>query len=292
MDTSRHPAVWAPLVCFLILSNCAKHKIAPLGSYGPATPAVADPAPTPVQVRPVQPEKSVSQAKRAKAELNRLLAEPPRMSFAPESGVVSRKEPAPKIDKITILVDTSGAKLRPDSEAIIQIALKPLAGEFLFLCPDQMRIGSPADCRFSTKESLTDFFKDQLLALGVDPAQADSATILVHTGLTSHDKNAFDVHAVPAGSSSSNDRTWHVVPNSPGDHKLDLTVTASARIVSASDVRGEPVEMVRSVTVTGAVNFLNGYGPAVLGVVAVLGLLAGISWLFWRRAWPSVFSSR
>lgn len=291
MDTNKRRMVWAPLVCFLILSNCAKHKLAPLGASAPVTPAVAVPAPPPVRILPTQPEKNVIQAKRAKPDLNSLLNEPPRMTFSPDRNVI-RKEVPQKIDKITILVDTTEGKLRPDSEAIIQIALKPLASEFLFLCPDQMRLGSPADCRFSTKESLSDFFKDQLLALGVDPAQAGAATILVRADLTSHDKNAFDIRAVPASSSSSNDRIWHVVPHNPGDHKLDLTVTASARIVSAGDVQGEPVEMVRSVAVIGVGNFLNGYGTAVFGCLAALGLLAGISWALWRGARPPAFSSR
>ena len=297
MQASMSGKYWLPLVCLAILPSCTKHKLTPLGAGAPPTPAVT----APVATRPAaaestktaQPAKQLTQAKAGPAgrvEVNRLLKEPPRMSFSPDGHLV-RKD-APKIEKITILVETGDGTLRPDSLAIIQIALKELADEFLFLCPDRMRAGSPEDCRFTTKEGLNEIFRDKLIALGVDSSQAAAVTTLVHTDLTSPDKNAFDIRAVPANKTSSVDQLWHVVPRNPGDHKLELRVTPSARIVSAGDVQGEPVLLIRSVTIIGGDNFFNDYGPVLIGCLAALGLFAWIAWTLWRTAPPSALRSR
>ena len=215
---------------------------------------------------------------------------PPRRSCSPDADVVRRE--VPKVDKITVLVETGDGTLRPDSQAIIQIALKQLADEFLFLCPDHMRAGSSEDCRFTTKEGLNEFFRDKLIALGVESSQVAAVTTRVHTELTSPDKNAFDIRAVPANNTSSVEQLWHVVPRNPGDHKLELRVTPTARIVSAGDVQGEPVLLVRSVAIIGIDTFFNDYGPVLIGSLAAFGLFAWIAWTVWRNARPSAFSSR
>jgi hypothetical protein len=293
MQGSMSSKYWLPVVCLAILPNCAKHKLIPLGATIPPSAAVT----APVAARPVasatkiaQPVQKMTQAKAGPAEVNRLLQEPPRMSFSPDGHVV--KKEVPKVDKITVLVETGGGTLRPDSQAIIQIALKQLADEFLFLCPDHMRAGSSEDCQFTTKEGLNEFFRDKLIALGVESSQAAAVTTRVHTDLTSPDKNAFDIRAVPANNPSSVEQLWHVVPRNPGDHKLELRVTPTARIVSAGDVQGEPVLLVRSVAIIGVDTFFNDYGPVLIGSLAAVGLFAWIAWTVWRNARPSAFSSR
>jgi hypothetical protein len=293
MHGSMSGKCWLPVLCLAILPNCAKHKLTPLGAIVPPSPAVTVPVAAPPvapEIKIAQPAQKVTQAKAGSAEVNRLLREPPRMSFSPDGRVV-RKD-VPKIDKITILVGTGGGTLRPDSQAIIQIALKPLADEFLFLCPDRMRTGASEDCRFTTKEGLNDFFRDNLIALGVEASQAAAVTILLHTDLTSPDKNAFDIRAVPANNTSSAGELWHVIPRIPGDHKLELRVTPTARMMSASDVQGEPVLLVRSVAIIGVDTFFNDYGPAMIGSLALLGVFAWIWWAIWRNARPSALSSR
>ena len=285
---------WLPVVCLAILTNCAKqHKLTPIGATPPPSlaitaPVATRPAASATKIAP--PASKVTQVKAGPAEVNRLLQQPPRMSFSPDGHVV-RKE-VPKIDKITVLVETGDGTLRPDAQAIIQIALKQLADEFLFLCPDHMRAGAPEDCRFSTKEGLNDFFREKLIALNVEASQAAAVTILVHTELTSPDKGAFDIRAVPATNPSSVEQLWHVVPRSPGDHKLELRVTPTARIVSAGDVQGEPMLLVRSVAIVGVDTFFNDYGPVLIGCLAAFGLFAWIAWTVWRNARPSAFSSR
>jgi hypothetical protein len=295
MARSTYGKCWLSVVCLVILANCAKHKLTPIAT--PFPPATAPITNGPVAAPPVVPEskpaqmaKKVAQSKRQGTEMNRLLLEPPRMSFAPDGRVLT-KDTRP-IDKITVLVDTGTGSLRPESEVIIQNALKVLADQFLFLCPDHMRAGSAEDCRFKTKEGLNDFFRVQLLEQGVEASEAGAVTVLVHADLTSADKNAFDIHTVPAASPSSGEELWRVVPRNSGDHKLELRVTPSARIVSAGDVQGEPVVLDYSVSVIGADTFFNDYGPAIIGCLAALGLLAWIAWTLWRNARPSVFSSR
>ena len=293
MQGSMSGKIWLPVVCLAILPNCAKHKLMPLGATVPQSPTFT----APVAARPAasttkiaQPVQKMTQAKAGPAEVNRLLQEPPRTSFSPDGHVV--KKAVPKVDKITVLVETGGGTLRPDSQAIIQIALKQLADEFLFLCPDQMRAGSSEDCRFTTKEGLNEFFRDKLIALGVESSQVAAITTRVHTDLTSPDKNAFDIRAVPANNTSSVEQLWHVVPRNPGDHKLELRVTPTARIVSAGDVQGEPVLLVRSVAIIGVDTFFNDYGPVLIGCLAAFGLFAWIAWTVWRNVRPSAFSSR
>lgn len=294
MQRSMSGKRWLPVLCLVILPNCAKHKLAPLGGGVLPSPALTAPfaarSAAPEITKTAQPARSVTQAKAGSAEVNRLLQEPPRMSLSPDSHVVRRD--VPKIDKITVLVDTGSGTLRPDSQAIVQIALKQLGDEFLFLCPDRMRTGAPEDCRFTTKEGLNDSFRDNLIALGVEASQTAAVTILVHTELTSSDKNAFDIRAVAANDASSAGQLWHVIPRIPGDHKLELRVTPTARIGSAGDVRGEPVLLARSVSIVEVNNFLNDYGPAIVGSLVVLGLFAWIWWTIWRNARPSAFSSR
>lgn len=285
---SRYRAYWAPVVCLLILANCAKHKLAPIGAGIPSPSPVTSPvgpATPPAQNPAAPPEKKVAVVKRSGPDVNRLLQEPPRMSFSPEGRV--KKGPAPPVDKITVLVDTGSGAIRADSEAIIQIALKPLASQFLFLCPDHMRLGSPDDCRLTTKEALNDFFRQQLEALGVADSAAATVTVLVHADLVTADKNSFDIRAAAANSPSSSEQVWRIVPRNSGDHKLALRVTPSARIASAGEVKGEPVELVRSISVVGVNTFFSDYGPAMIGSLAALGLIA---WALWRGARLSQFS--
>jgi hypothetical protein len=285
---------WLPVVYLVILTSCAKHKLTPIGATPPSNPAITAPVaalPSASATKIVSPAQKVTQAEARAAEVNRLLQEPPRMSLSPDGHVV--RKGVPKVDKITILVETGGGTLRPDSQAIIQIALKQMADEFLFLCPDHMRAGAPEDCRFTAKESLNDFLREKLIALNVEASQAAAVTILVRTDLTSPDKDAFDIRVVPATDPSSVEQLWHVVPRSPGDHKLELSVTPTARIVSSGDVQGEPVLLVRSVAIIGVDNtFFNEYGPVVIGCLAALGLFAWIAWAVWRNARPSALSSR
>jgi hypothetical protein len=292
MEGSRYRSYWLPLVCLILFESCAKQKLGPLGASVPSLPPVATPvgpATPPSQSPAAQPEKQVAQGKRAGPDVNRLLREPPSMSFSPD-GRALKKADAPTADKITVLVDAGSGAIRAD-EVIIQIALKPLASQFLFKCPDRMRVGAPNDCRFTAKESLNDFLREQLVALGVTASQAATVTVLIHTDLTPLDKNSFDIRAAAASNSSSIEQIWRVVPRSSGDHKLTLRVTPSVRIASASDVKGEPVELVRSVSVEGVNTFFTTYGPATIGSLA-LALLAAIAWTLWRGARPSVFSSR
>jgi hypothetical protein len=293
MQRSMYGKCLLSAVCSLILADCAKHKLTPLGTplSPPSTTRVPGGSPPALsESRAPQPEKKVIQAKGAAPEVNRLLLDPPRMSFS--AGSNAPKKDVQKIDKITLLVDTGEGTLRPESEATIQIALKTLADQLLFVCPDHMRVGTAEDCRFAIKGALDDLFRGQLLALGVSASQAAAVTILVHADLTSQDKNAFDIHAVAANKPSSTEQLWRIVPRNSGDHKLELSVTPSARIVAAGDVQGVPVLLVHSISVNGGENFFNEYWPAMIGCLAALGLFAWIAWTLWRNARPSAFSSR
>jgi hypothetical protein len=295
MVLSRYGRSWLPAICLVILMNCAKHKLTPVAAPFPPAPApttnvpVAAP-PAVADSKPAQTEKKVAQAKRQGPESNRLLLEPPRMSFAPDRHVQSNNTRS--IDKITVLVDAGTGTLRPESEVIIQNAMRVLSDQFLFLCPDHMRVGSAEDCRFKTKEELDDFFRVQLVEQGVEASQAGAVTVVMHADLTSADKNAFDIRAVPTANSSPGEELWRVAPRNPGDHKLKLRVTPSARIMSDGEVQGEPILLDHPVSVGGADTFFNDYGPALIGCLAALGLLAWIAWTLWRHARPSVLSSR
>jgi len=283
-----------PAVCLLILVNCAKHKLTPVATPFPPAPALsvpaAPPAPGIAESKPEEPSKKVAQLKRSASDVNRLLLEPPRMSFAPD--VRALKKDVPKIDKITFLVNTGDGTMRPEAEITIHAALQALADQFLFLCPDHMRVGAPAECHFKTKEGLNDFFRVKLLELGVQASEAGAASVLVQADLISADDNAFDIRAAAPDNPASGEKLWHVAARNPGDHKLELSVTPSARILSVGDVQGTPVVLTRSVSVVVPENFFNDYGPAVVGSLAALGLVAWIAWTLWRNARPSVFSSR
>src|SRR5580693_2607185 len=116
MVLSRYSKCWLPIVGLVILMNCAKHKLTPVASPFPATPTTNVPvAAEPVaESKTAHPVKKVIQAKSGGPEVDRLLLEPPRMSFAPD-GHILRKDARP-IDKITVLVDAGTGSLRPASE--------------------------------------------------------------------------------------------------------------------------------------------------------------------------------
>jgi hypothetical protein len=292
MVLRKYGKLWPAIVCLLLLTSCAKHKLAALGAPTPPAPTVDVPVAAPAAVpesKPQEPAKKVAQAKRAAPDVNRLLLEPPRMNFAREAR--SSKKDVPPIDKITFLVNTGDGTLRPESEVTIQNALRAIQDQFLFLCADRMRVGATEDCRFKTKAGLDDFFRVQLLRQGVETSEAGGATILVHAELISADHSAFDIRAVKA-SASSGEQLWHVVPRNQGDQKLELTVTPTARIMSLGDVQGQPEMLDHPVAVSGGETFFNDYGPAVIGSLAALGLLAWIAWTLWRNSRPSVFSNR
>jgi hypothetical protein len=285
---------WLPAVCLLLLVNCAKHKLTPVATPFPSAPTMNVPVPAPApaiaESTPAEPAKKVAQVKRSASDVNRLLLDPPRMSFAPD--VRALRKDVPRIDKITFLVNTGDGTMRPESETTVHAALQALSDQFLFLCPDQMRVGAPAECHFKTKEGLNDFFRVKLLELGVQASEAGAASVLVHADLISADDNAFDIRAASPSNPSSGEQLWHVTARNPGDHKLELSVTPSARILSVGDVQGTPVVLTRFISVAAPESFFNDYGPAVIGSLAALGLLAWIAWTLWRNARPSVFSSR
>jgi hypothetical protein len=286
-------------VCILILASCAKHKLTPLlGTPLPSPPTIG----VPVQrhVSPLllvastaeQPENNVNQGEGGVPEAIRLLlVEPPRMSLS--AGPHAPKPHAPKkkvskIDPIIFLVDLRDESLHPDSEVSIQTALKAVAGQLLFLCPDRMRAGSAEDCRLTARQSLNDLFRDQLLEQGVPALQAAAVPILVRADLTSPGKKAFEIRTVAANSPSSGEHLWRVVPRESGNHKLELKVTLSARPASTGDVQSVPVVLVHSVSVIGGGNFLNEYWPVMIVCLAAMALFAALR----RSVRPSAFSNR
>jgi len=283
-------------VCILILAGCAKHKLTPLlWTPRPSPPTIGVPAQPDVspasffESKAEQPENKVNQGEGGAAEAIRLLlVEPPRMSLS--AGPHAPKKKVSKIDPIIFLVDLRDGSLHSDSVVTIQNALKAVASQLLFLCPDRMRAGSAEDCRLTTRRSLNDLFRDQLLKQGVPALQAAAVPILVHADLTSPIKNAFDIRAVAANSPTSAEYLWRVVPRKTGNHNLELNVTLSARIASAADEQAVPVVLVHSISVIGGSNFLNEYWPAMIGCLAAVALLA--VWPLWRRARPSAFGNR
>jgi hypothetical protein len=266
------------VVCILILANCAKHKLTPLSG-----------TPLPARRTVEQAGNNVNQGEGGAPEAIRLLlVEPSRMSLSAKPH--APKEDVSKNDRITVLVDLRYGTLHPDSAVTIQNALKASASQLLFLCPDRMHSGSAEHCRLTTRGSLNDFFRDQLLEQGVPALQAGAVPILVHADLTSPSKNAFDIRAAATNSPSSAEHLWRVVPRNPGNHKLELNVTLSARIASAGDLRGVPMVLVHSVSVIGGETFLNEYRPVTIACLAAVVLFA--AWALWRRVRPSAFSNR
>jgi hypothetical protein len=287
MQRSAYGKCLLSAVCILVLANCARHKVTPFSNFLPSPPVMDAPVGSPPvlsEIRAAQPEKAVSQAERGAPEVSRLILEPPRMGLS--AGLHAPREDVVKNGDIRFLVVIGDGTLRPDSKVTIQDALKALASELLFLCPDRMRAGSAEECSFTAKRSLNDLFKDQLLEQGVPASQATAVTVLAHADLTSPDKGAFDIHAEHAA--SSDEQSWRVVPRNPGDHKLELRTTLGARIAAAEDVQGAPVVLVHSVSVTGGKTFLNEYWQAMIRGLAALALFAWIARALWRSARPSV----
>jgi hypothetical protein len=277
------------LACLLVTASCAKHKLNPIGAAAPTVPASSLPA-TPVpQTQVAQAGVTGGPAKKPGPDVNQLLLEPPRMSFSRDMN----KQPGSrhKVDKVTILVDAGTGNIPPEATGIVENALSTLSGQFLFLCPDRMRAGVTADCRFTTKEGTNDFFTALLIEQGVETSEAAAVTLLVAADLISPDKNAFDIRAVPDNLSTVG-QVWHVLPANAGEHELELRLIPSARISSGEVVQGPPVILHRSVSVVGVDVFFNQYGPAIIGSVAALGLLTALAWMLWRNGRLSIFSSR
>ena len=277
------------IACILLLAGCARHKLVPVAT--PLAPKIGVPtAPqrTASENAASFADKKVVQAVNGSAEVNRLLSESPRMNLS--AGPRPVKKDGQTIDKITVLVDSADGTLRPNSQGMIQKAFAPLADQFLLVCPDRMRVGTTGDCRFAARASLEDLFREQLVWQGVPASEAADTTLLVHADLTTPEKNAFDIRAV-AANSTSNEQLWHIAPLNPGDHKLELRVTLGAKVGSAEEVPGAPVVLVREVSVIGE-NFFNQYWPEMLGCAAILALFGWIAMTFWRDARPSAFSSR
>ncbi len=282
------------VACILVLTGCAKHKLAPLGTPVPPPATAAAPVtPQPIssRSRPAPGEKQGLQAVGRSLEVNRLLNEPPRMALAPAGHPAKpAKKEDQHVDKITVLVDTTDGTLRPTSAAMIQKAFAPLAKEFLLVCPDKLRVGTTGDCRFAGRVPLEDLFREQLVLQGIPASEALATTLLVHADLSSPEKNAFDIRPAAANGASS-EQLWHVAPLSAGDHKLELKVTLTARVGSAGGVSGAPLVLVRSISVAGQ-NFFNQYWPAMIGCAAILGLFGWIAMTFWRNARPSALNCR
>jgi hypothetical protein len=97
---------WLPVLCLAILTDCAKHKLVLVGASVPPSPAVTVPVAAQQaaasETKSAQSAQKVAKTKAGPAEVNRLLQEPPHMSFS-QDGHVARKD-IPRIDKITMLV--------------------------------------------------------------------------------------------------------------------------------------------------------------------------------------------
>ncbi len=289
----KHSDCLLSVVCLLVLSNCANRKLAPVASPLSSLPApvvtIRSPAATAGR-EAAQPERKATQPKPVDPEIGQLLPGPPRMNFSPARANAPRKE-VQRIDKITMLVNSDDGTLLPNSEFTIQNALKPLADQMLFVCPDRMRVGAPVDCRFATKGGLDDFFRSKLLELGVPAPEAAMFLTVVSADLLSPDRGAFDIRAVKTDRASSNEQLWRVTPRSSGDHRLELNVKLGARTASAGEVQGAPVLLVHTVSVIDG-NFLTEYWPAMIGCLAALALFTWIVWTLWHNARPSAVSNR
>ena len=285
---------WArSAACIVALAGCARHKLTPVATPLPSQPAIGAPAVAaraPSEIKIAPSDKKAAQPVNSAAEVNRLLNEPPRMNLVPGLRSAKAGKDVQRVDKITVLVDTTDGTLRPTSEAMIQNAFMPLADQFLLVCPDRMRVGTTGGCRFAPKEPLEELFRQQLVWQGVPASEAEATTLLVHADLTSPEKNTFDIRPAEP-KRPSGEQLWRVAPLNAGDHKLELKVTLSARIGSAGEVQSAPVVLVRSVSVVGE-TFFNQYWPAMIGCAALLGLFGWIAMTFWRNAQPSAIGSR
>jgi hypothetical protein len=289
------------VVCILILASCAKHRVTPLLVHPlPSPPTMGVPVESALSLAALfestaeQPENNVNLGEGGVPETIRLLlVEPPRMSLSGGPHVPKPRAPkkgVSKIDPIVFLVDLRDGTLHADSAVTFQNALQAVASQLLFLCPDRMLTGSAEDCRLTTRRSLNDLFRDELLEQGVPALQAAAVPILVHADLTSPSRNAFDIRAVAANSPSSGEHLWRVVPRHPGDHKLELKVRLSARIASAGDLQVMPVVLVHSVSVIGGGTFLNEYRWVMIGCLAAVALFCARA--LWRSTRTSAFSNR
>ena len=256
-----------PTVCVMILASCAKRSVSPLNTLR-APPLSGVPGATPPLVtesRATQRNRSVLLKPASKASP---AAHPTQL---PENNAQSLRTLA-----FVVPVEDLGATIRDELNTLASTELS-------FECPSQMRVGFADHARLTIRRSLNNQFRDQLEARGIPASYAAAIVILVDADLTSRDKDALDVFVEMSPDKRPSDgRVWRVRALYPGNHKLNLKVTLSARIPSAGEVQGIPVTLSRSVSVVGGENSPTPYRPGIAGCLAGL-LCAWIAWTLWRN---------
>ncbi len=258
-----------PTVCVMVLASCTKRSVSPLNTLrAPPLSAVRGAAP------PLVTESKATQQRNRSALLK------PASKASPAAHPAQRPEnDAQPLRTLAFVVPVEelGATVRDELNTLASTELS-------FECPSQMRAGFADHARLIIRRTLNDQLRDRLEARGIPASYAAAIVVHVDADLTSRDKDALDifVEMSPDKRRPSDDRVWRVRALYPGNHELNLKVTLIARIPSAGEVQGIPVNLSRSISVVGGENSPTPYRPGIAGYLTGL-LCAWIAWTLWRN---------
>jgi hypothetical protein len=153
-----------------------------------------------------------------------------------------------------------------------------------------MRAGSTEHFRLTTKQDLNDVLKQQLQLRGIPDEYLTGIITLLVADLPTPADEAFAIRPEnPAAGHSVDTWVWRIEARKPGNHKLDLKVTLTARIPSRGEVESSAT-ISRSIAVDAGSFYLDRYWPGIAGTLA--GLMgAALVWTMLRSR-RAVFSHR
>jgi hypothetical protein len=149
-----------------------------------------------------------------------------------------------------------------------------------------MRVGSTYDVRLTTKQNLNDLLRQKLQDQGIPAEYLKGIITLAVADVLVPADNAFAIRPEesPAGHSSDS-WVWHVEARQPGNHKLELIVTLSARIPSRGELEANAAMLSRTIAVDADPSYGNFFDRHWLEMAgSMAGLMAAwLIWLVWRN---------
>ena len=276
------------------MANCQKHSAKPFPAFLPPPAKAADSPTLPSATRPSLPDGERTQVNPNPTAANKAASKSPAIAHSksqpePSAALNFQAQPNLPVDSLDVelrIKSAVGGWKTVNLATAIRDALEAFTPSgFILECPVRMRVGSTYDVRLTTRQNLNDLLRQKLQDQGIPAEYLKGIITLAVADMLSLADNAFAIRPEESAAGHSSDTwVWRVEARQPGNHKLDLIVTLSARIPSRGEVEANAAMLSRTVAVDADPSygdFIDRYWLKMAGSMAgVMG--AWLIWMLWR----------
>jgi hypothetical protein len=281
-------------LCILLMANCQKHSAKPFPAFLPPPAKAADSPTLPSATRPSLPDSERTPTNPNPPAANKAASKPPAIAHSksqlePLAALNFQAQPNLPVGSLDVelrIQSPVGGWKTVNLATAIRDALEAFTPSgFILECPVRMRVGSTYNVRLTTRQNLNDLLRQKLQDQGIPAEYLKGIITLAVADMLSPADNAFAIRPEESAAGHSSDTwVWRVEARQPGNHKLELIVTLSARIPSRGEVEANAAMLSRTVAVDADPSygkFFDRYWLEMAGSMAgVMG--AWLIWMLWR----------